>query len=44
MPVREVREIVGTADLDERGALISRHLGRLEHELDQTWPVFRTSA
>jgi DNA-binding transcriptional MerR regulator len=32
MPVREVREIVATADPDERSALISRHLERLERK------------
>ncbi len=36
MPVREVGEVLGTADPAARGALIAAHLERLEGQLDQT--------
>ncbi|MDB5066458.1 MAG: MerR-family transcriptional regulator [Chloroflexi bacterium] len=36
MPVREVGEVLATADPEARAALIAHHLERLENELDQT--------
>jgi DNA-binding transcriptional MerR regulator len=36
MPVAEVREVLATADPQARNALITRHLERLEDQLDQT--------
>jgi DNA-binding transcriptional MerR regulator len=36
MPVREIGELLATADPDERGALIAAHLTRLEAQLAQT--------
>jgi DNA-binding transcriptional MerR regulator len=36
MPVREVGEILATADPESRSALIATHLERLENQLDQT--------
>src|SRR5260370_13292500 len=36
MPVREVGELVAVTDPGERAAIITRHLERLETQLDQT--------
>ncbi|MEU6038033.1 MULTISPECIES: MerR family transcriptional regulator [Actinomadura] len=36
MPLREIREVLATADPDARATLIGRHLARLEDELDRT--------
>src|SRR5258708_32922420 len=36
MPVRDVAEIVHTADLDARNALIGQHLDRLQGQLART--------
>ena len=36
MPVREVREVLATADPDARSALITHHLARLESDLART--------
>jgi DNA-binding transcriptional MerR regulator len=36
MPVREVGEVLATADPEARSALIAGHLERLENQLDQT--------
>jgi DNA-binding transcriptional MerR regulator len=36
MPVREVGEVLATADPETRAALIAHHLERLENQLDQT--------
>ncbi|MCO5997023.1 MerR family transcriptional regulator [Actinoallomurus rhizosphaericola] len=36
MPLREIREVLATADPDARAALIGRHLVRLEDQLDRT--------
>jgi effector-binding domain-containing protein len=36
MPVRELAEVIGTADPAARNALITHHLDRLERQLEQT--------
>jgi effector-binding domain-containing protein len=36
MPVREIRDLLGTSDPDERAELIAHHLARLEGQLEQT--------
>jgi DNA-binding transcriptional MerR regulator len=36
MPVREIADLLGTGDPDARGQLISRHLERLESQLEHT--------
>ncbi|MFC5678742.1 MerR family transcriptional regulator [Aeromicrobium endophyticum] len=36
VPLADVREIVGSADPDDRASLVADHLGRLEAELDRT--------
>jgi DNA-binding transcriptional MerR regulator len=36
MPLDEIRTVINTADIDERNALISAHLRRLESQLAQT--------
>src|ERR1700722_4891290 len=36
MPVREVRDVVGTTDPEKRNALIAVHLERLEGQLAET--------